>query len=395
MDDDSMGPAGEDRARFIVDASRRLADAKDYDAALSLAAELAATAVGGACVVDVSEGYAVRRAAAYAGDHLGAWAAEAMQREPDEATLDVLRTQKARLSAGPPPRIIVPLMARGRALGALTIVSTNAARRNDQDDLAFVADLSAIMALAVESARLHHAHHEMLSSVSHDLRNPLNIIGFAVASLRKPGALDVQRAGYVEKVHRASVRMNRIIEDLLDASRLEAGSLGLERDRHRAASLVAEAVDPLRRLAEEKAVRLSVDASDALPELLVDRDRVVKALSIVVGNALEVTKAGGTVGVQATEGQGEVLIRVSDTGPAIRPEDGARVFDGPWQAPSRDRKAGIPLAIARGFVLAHGGRIWVESGAGEGSTFHVVLPSVQESGADVVAGAERAETRAG
>jgi signal transduction histidine kinase len=212
--------------------------------------------------------------------------------------------------------------------------------------------------------------------VSHDLRNPLNVIGFAVASLKRPNITDEQRGGYIDKVRRAAERMNRLIEDLLDVGRLEAGRLPMDKSSQSAAALVSDAVESVRALADDKQVKLTASGIDSLPNVAADRERVLQAFSNLLGNALKFTPAGGTVTVRAEASASEVHFTVADTGPGIKKEDLTRIFDRFWQARRRDRQgAGLGLTIVKGIVAAHGGRVWAESAPGSGAVFHFTLPT--------------------
>jgi signal transduction histidine kinase len=264
-------------------------------------------------------------------------------------------------------------------MGAMQILSGNQ-RRHGVDDVSLATELAVRTALAIDTARLYRARDDMMSVVSHDLRNPLNVIGFAVASLKRPNINDDQRAGYVDKVRRAADRMNRLIEDLLDVGRLEAGRLPMERGAQPSASLVIDAIDAMRALADEKKVKLAAGPMDKLPSVSADRERVLQVFSNLIGNALKFTPDGGTITLRAEASGNEVHFTVADTGPGIKKEDIGRIFDRFWQARRRDRQgAGLGLTIVKGIVAAHGGRIWAESDVGKGAVFHFTLPIAAET----------------
>ncbi|HEX6369114.1 MAG TPA: HAMP domain-containing sensor histidine kinase, partial [Longimicrobium sp.] len=214
----------------------------------------------------------------------------------------------------------------------------------------------------------------VLGVVSHDLRNPLTAILLNVDAALASGVLPQAARDAMEGVVRSAEAMDRMIQDLLDVARIEAGQLRMETAPCAPADLVGEAVGLMERLAEERMIRL-VPAVDDCPRVRADRDRVLQVFSNLVGNALKFTPPGGVVTVGAAPEEGAVRFWVRDTGPGIAPEDVERLWDPFWQAdgPARRSGAGLGLPIVRGIVEAHGGRVWVESQPGAGTTFGFTL----------------------
>jgi signal transduction histidine kinase len=284
----------------------------------------------------------------------------------------------------------LPLLARGRTLGAITFLASAADHAYAAQDLALAWALADRAALAIDNAKLFRAREEMLSVVSHDLRNPLNVITVGVASLRR-GVPDDRRATFLEKIRRAADRMNRLIEDLLDVTRLDSGSIALDRDGQAAAALVSETLEALRPLAEEKQIHLVHEVPEGTPAVHADRDRMLQVFGNIVGNAIKFTPAGGTVTVRAEPLDGAVRFSVVDSGPGISHADQARIFERFVQARRSDRKGGtgLGLAIAKGLVQAHGGAIGVASEPGAGATFYFSIPT-DTSGATARYAASRA-----
>jgi signal transduction histidine kinase len=170
--------------------------------------------------------------------------------------------------------------------------------------------------------------------------------------------------------------MNRLIQDLLDVAKIEAGRLGVDPRPVEVPPLVAEAFDMLRPIASEKSIRLDVAVADDLPTIAADAGRVLQVLSNLVGNAIKFTPAEGRVTIRAERVAGTVGFCVADTGPGIPPEQLPHIFGRFWQADRSDRRGiGLGLAIAKGIVEAHGGRISVESRVGEGTSFYFTLAS--------------------
>jgi signal transduction histidine kinase len=168
----------------------------------------------------------------------------------------------------------------------------------------------------------------------------------------------------------------RLIRDLLDVAAIEAGGLSLTRQLEDPVLLVSREVHLLRPLADERGITLRTELPDWLPPVEVDADRIMQALGNLIGNAVKFTPTGGTITVGASRDDGGVRFFVSDTGPGIPAEDHARIFDRFWTSrrTSRTRGTGMGLAIVRGVVESHGGRVWVTSAPEQGATFHVVIP---------------------
>jgi len=216
---------------------------------------------------------------------------------------------------------------------------------------------------------------QMLGIVAHDLRNPLNTILMASELLEEVLAPDVQKARQVQMVRRAGKQMNHLIQDLLDVKRIENGRLAVEPRAVRAMALLNEAVEMLRSLASARGLDLTLEPTDELPMVKADAQRIHQVFSNLIGNAIKFTPRGGKICVSGKRRGSDVHMGVSDTGPGIPAEQLQHVFGQFWQASGGDRRGiGLGLAIAKGIVEAHDGRIWVESTLGEGSSFYFTLP---------------------
>jgi PAS domain S-box-containing protein len=290
-----------------------------------------------------------------------------------------LRTLRA---VNPASLMAVPLIMRGQLLGTLAFVSSTPKRIYAASDLRLAQALAERAAIAIENARLYSAsvqaaqlRDQVLSVVAHDLRNPLATIRLQAAGmLRAPPEVERRTQRPREIIDRAAARMNRLIQDLLDVARMEAGELTIERARLVVADLTIEAADMQRALAASSSLELHVDLAPNLPALWGDRHRLLQVFENLIGNAIKFTPPGGRITVGARPRNGEIIFSVADTGRGITPEGMTRVFDRFWQATRADRLgAGLGLPITKGIVEAHGGRIWVESAIGVGSTFFFAL----------------------
>jgi signal transduction histidine kinase len=242
-----------------------------------------------------------------------------------------------------------------------------------------------------ESARLYREAQEatrardtVLAIVSHDLRSPLDAVFMGASFLLDVGPAGVG-AEVLEKqlrlIQRSTQRANRLIEDLLDVTRIETGRLSIEPRAHDAAALLTEAHETIRLSAEEKAIQLEHQVSDGIPEVQADHDRILQVLCNLGTNAIKFTPEGGRVTLRAESSEGQIRFTVTDTGPGMPPEQLEHIFGRFWQANHGDRRGvGLGLAIVKGIVEAHGGRIWAESELGKGSTFYFTIPAAEPGG---------------
>jgi signal transduction histidine kinase len=251
--------------------------------------------------------------------------------------------------------------------------------------LPLLEDVAQRTALGADNARLYQqarqasrARDDTLAAISHDLRNGLNTVLTAVGLLLRslpPDSEGRRDRRHVEAIRRSAERMNRVIGDLLDVASIESGRLFVEPRREPVRSIIAEAVATSRVQAEEKSLRVDQQVSVEPIEAICDRERVLQVLGNLIGNAIKFTPDGGAVQVSAEPSDDEILFSVRDTGVGVSPKQLPHVFDRFWQATPKARLgSGLGLTIAKGVVEALGGRIWVESRPGEGTTFFFTLP---------------------
>ncbi|HEY0673209.1 MAG TPA: ATP-binding protein [Longimicrobiales bacterium] len=283
--------------------------------------------------------------------------------------------------------IIVPMVARNETRGAIALF-TNAERRPfDEDDVVLAEDLARRSALALDNARLYRkaqsaiaARDDVLAIVSHDLGNPLSAIRIGTTLLLSGLSEEEKQEGgwkHIVGIRNSAEQMERLIRDLLEVKRIEAGQLSVERDKVSITPLIGEAVELLSTIADGRDIKLRAIVAPDLPAVYADRERILQAFSNLVGNAVKFTPPGGTVTIAAEARADEVVLSVSDTGSGISPEDLPHVFDRYWQAKARRRGRqgiGLGLVIVKGIIEAHGGKVWAESAIGQGSRFSFSLP---------------------
>ncbi len=402
--------------QFLARITAMLASSLDYRETLDTIAEELVGFMGDLCVVDMQQGEQLVREVVACGDPERAELAEQLRRfTPDRLQLarawPGLQEHRSGLVAHMTPEALsvlssdpahrqvleglglnsamaVPMLSRGALYGCITLASEGSGRTYRQEDVLLVEEVARRAAIAIENARLFEktqkavrAREDVLHVVAHDLRNPLNAVGLQASTLvRRKGEerrLGVKRA--VDAIKHSLAAANRLIEDLLDVARVEnAGGLSLRTEPIAPAELVREAVELLSPAALNAKVSLESGAEGVPAELKVqvDRDRVVRVLSNLIGNALKFTPRDGRVRVALRVVETDLCISVTDTGPGIDAAELPHVFDRYWQA---DRKkgggVGLGLAIAKSIVEEHGGRIWAESTAGAGATVSFTLPA--------------------
>ena len=275
----------------------------------------------------------------------------------------------------------VPLSAGGRLTGVLTLIRTDTRQPADPDRVRVADAVSKLIALAVENARLYQtaqratkARDEILGAVSHDLRNPLAAISLCAHALKEGTTED--RDEIISAIVDSAGMMNRMIQDLLDVATIDSGHLRIDRDEQLLSPLVDRVLEMTRGSARERGVSLLDDLPASLPAANVDPTRFVQVLANLVGNAVKFTEAGGRVTISAQIRETEIVVAVADTGIGIPAAHLPHIFDRHWHAQRTARTVGtgLGLAIAKGIVEAHGGRIWVQSTEGAGSTFFFTVP---------------------
>jgi signal transduction histidine kinase len=287
----------------------------------------------------------------------------------------------------------VPLVSRGQTLGVILAAAAEGTLFT-QEDAALVSELSRHGSLAIDNARLYResqqavqAREEVLAIVSHDLRNPLNAVMLAASLLQTSGKIVPEDSEQLEIIDISAKRMQRLIADLLDVTRLEGGKqLPIDPAPLNVQSLFEETNELFKSQAVTASITLHCQAPKDVPPVYADRHRVLQVLSNLIGNAMKFTPPGGVITCRAESDDGKVLVTVADTGPGIPRENLGDIFNPYWQAKRTARLgAGLGLPIAKGIVESHGGRIWVESEPGNGTKFFFTLPVAVEAPAPVSA----------
>lgn len=291
---------------------------------------------------------------------------------------------------GPFVLLVAPLIARRGPIGFLQFLSADLDRFSAPESLLFIEDLARRVALAVDNALLYReaqhatsARDDMLAIVSHDLRNPLNTIHMSTAFLLDILATPGDKTPIVPQlqlIRRATARGNALIQDLLDVSRIESGSLAVEASFTSAAGLLADAVAELEPLTSSKGLQFEHRWIGPDSDVPADRGRISQVFSNLVGNAAKFTPKSGTVSLTGTRRDNNVEFTVKDTGIGIAPDHLPHLFNRFWKASKGSRSgAGLGLFIVKGIVESHGGTLTVDSMLGEGTTFRFTLPGASDA----------------
>jgi signal transduction histidine kinase len=393
------------RAAFLASAGQELTASLDYNQTVSTLGRIMVPNLAEVCAIDLLEpdGSLRRVATAHRDPNKAGEIANTIDtvlQDVPEVLDAVMRERQARV-IGPAPALLrylggdeqprstmaVPLVSRGQTLGVITAAAPEG-KVFTREDALLAAELARRGSLAIDNARLYEesqqalrAREEVLAIVSHDLRNPLNSITLAV-SLMKPAMTGEERE-QMEAIDVSAQRMRRLIDDLLDVTRLEGGKrLPIEPAPVDVKALLSETHELFKAQAASSSITLRYRVAEDVPPVHADHHRVLQVLSNLIGNALKFTPAGGMVSYTAEPRQGEVLFSVSDTGPGVPREHLTDIFYPYWQAKRTERLgAGLGLPIAKGIVESHGGRIWVES-RGDGTKFYFTLPVSVTSAAE-------------
>jgi two-component system sensor histidine kinase KdpD len=281
----------------------------------------------------------------------------------------------------------VPLQSGGRRIGTLAIIRTSVRARPADDRV--LASVASQLASAIDRSWLRQAatdaeilrrtdelKNALLGAVSHDLRTPLASIVASAGSLRQTDVnwTEAERASFLSDIEHEARRLSRIVGNLLDLSRMESGTLHPERSWYDLAALIDDVVGRLRPLTRDH--RVEVRVPEDLPPVSLDYVEIDQVLSNIIENAARHTRPGTAIVITAAMEGREAVVEVADDGPGVPPDALARVFEPFFRGPSggAPRGTGLGLAVARGLVEAHGGRISARNRPEGGAVFRFTLP---------------------
>ncbi len=420
-----------ERSEFLAKAGEALATSIDYAATLATVARFAVPTLADWCaveLVDPATGTHRQAAVAHVNESKVRFARELGERYPPDRDAptgvpQVIRSGQSELYTEIPRALleagardpehlriiqdlqlrsamIVALKLRGTVLGALTFIYAESGRRYTENDLLFAEDFARRAAMAIENAQAlknaeearvkegqlrvgaelaNRAKDEFLATISHELRTPLNaILGWTTIARRRRVPDDVERA--LSIVERNARVQAKLIEDVLDTSRIISGKLALTLAATNVAEVVAAALESVAPAAEAKSIAITAETPDPSLTIAADAERLQQIVWNLVSNAVKFTPKGGQVALRASREGSDVCISVSDSGEGIRSSVLPLVFERFHQADAsitrRHGGLGLGLSIVKQLVVAHGGTVSAESeGEGKGATFTVRLPA--------------------
>lgn len=407
-----------DISMFLAEASEALASLSDLEGTLERVARLAVPYFADWCAVDLLEpsGHLKRVAVAHIDPekvafahevhrrwkpeqhpHLGAYrvARQAASVLVSEITDDMLESSisdpellASLRELGLRSYMAVPLAVRGKVLGVITFIDAESGRRYQAHDLALAEDLANRAAIAIENARLYHELREadhrkdvFLATLAHELRNPLAPIRNAAQMLQLKGPPDADLQWGRDVILRQVDHLTRLVDDLLDVSRITRNKLELRKEMLEISQVVRNAVESCRPLIDKAGHELMVTFPGKPIHVEGDMIRLTQVVLNLLTNAAKYTEPGGAIELKVSSSGSTVEIRVRDNGIGIDPAQLPKIFDMFSQiAPVIDRSQGglgIGLALVRGLVEMHGGQVFAQSeGIGQGSEFVVHLPMV-------------------
>lgn len=419
MIDISARKRSEEALRLLAEAGDVLVSSLDYEATLAALTNLAVPRLADWCAIDLtgSGGVPRRLATAHIRPSMVDHARDVLERfsyDPDAPSAHVMRTGQPELvpcvtdedlrravrdpelrealrALGLRSWICVPLRAQGAVFGTLTLVMAESDRHFAPEDLMIAENLAQRAALAIDNARLYReaqeasrAKDEFLATVSHELRTPLNAILGWTTILRTRRIEPEQMERALATIERNARTQARLIEDMLDVSRIISGKLHVHVQPMDPSIVVNAAVDAVRPAADAKGVSINLSIDSHIGTVSGDPDRLQQVVWNLVSNAVKFTPRGGSVSISLAREQTSIVLRVSDTGIGIDPAFLPYVFERFRQADASTTRLhgglGLGLAIVRHLVELHGGTVHAESeGVGRGARFTVLLPALESA----------------
>ncbi len=410
----------EQASRFLAEASATLASLIDFESTLQKVARLAVPYFADWCLIDIKEpdGKLRRLAVSHVDPAKIEWVHEVHRRFPPDpgaasGLYQVLRTGHSEMVSeitenllagasdeeyrrilrelGLKSYLCVPMLLRGQALGVITFVTAESGRLYGPNDLQLAEDLAHRAAIAVENARLYHElkeagrrKDEFLAMLAHELRNPLAPIRNALQIMKMPGASPSAIENARQMTERQVKHMVRLVDDLLDVSRIMQGKIELRKEPTELAPLVTRALETVQHILDAQGQKLILSLPPEPLRLEADQTRLTQVIGNLLHNAAKYSQGPSRVWLSAAREGNEIVVRIKDEGVGIRPELLPHIFDlfvqGDRSLERSQGGLGIGLTVVRRLVELHGGTISVHSeGVGKGSEFVVRLPALPES----------------
>lgn len=279
--------------------------------------------------------------------------------------------------------VSVPLVSKGHTVGLITLGMSNSQRLYTEAQMPFLKEIADQCAIAVENAKLYvqaqqavDSRELVLSIVSHELRNPVATIDMAAQVLSTPDRLSPEKyANIIGRIRNSTYLMSRMISDLLDFSKMQAGTFGVDKVLADAHKIVTAGIEPHLKRAKDKNIQWQINIPDQLPRFSCDQSRMTQVLWNLVGNAVKFSPDQGTISVWVEADDAIIRWHVKDEGPGLAAHEAEKIFERFWQAEkTANLGTGLGLSIARGIVEAHGGKIWVDRANQRGCQMNIEIP---------------------
>ncbi len=385
-----LAEEGQRRLSYLYQATATLFVAPpDFKRRLQLLAALLVPDLGDWCWIDLVEGATLERVVTH---HWNATLLERNPRGPEAmAHDDTQLCAPEPLVVDPSVRrvIQIPIRDHGGVIGRVTLMFMESNRRYRPEDLELASELVTRGGWALDAARQYEratravaAREDILAVVAHDLRNPLSTVLMATSLLSSSETLDPSDQRAVERIERAGLKMEKLVQDLLDWSTIESGRLSVQLVPVSLHALLDDADELLTPLASARGLHLVIERDDRQIDVMCDRARTSQLFSNLVGNAIKLSPKDGTIRVSYEVNETAVKMLITDQGPGIDPAHLPRIFDRYWQAEdgtARRQGVGLGLAISSGIAVAQRGEIGVTSVLGQGAQFSFTLLRVLHS----------------
>lgn len=270
----------------------------------------------------------------------------------------------------------VPLLTREKVIGALEVINKQGGVPYTEQDTALLQALASQAAVAIENARLFQQS-DLIAEIMHELKTPMMAITASTELLTYDQIRGEQRQELVRTIQQEVQRLARMTQDYLELARIESGRFNLAHEPVDLVQVIRDVIHIQRPQANMRHIALNYEGELTYPPILGDADRLKQVLLNLVSNAIKYNREGGSITVQLGCYDGELCLKVSDTGEGIAPQHLERLFHRFYRVPGSESKSegsGLGLSIAQRIVEAHGGRITVESTMGAGTTFSCWFP---------------------
>ncbi len=375
----------EEQQQFLLETNRLLSETSDYQECLQRIANILVPRLADACTVSMIEDNQLKQKAV---SSIDASSSNRMLVLPTSRAIELLINHVDHEEPSL-KKMIIPLQIQGRKIGSISLIMAESGRTFSNMDFVFAELVANRSALYIENARLYkkakeaiRTREDVIEIVSHDLKNPLGSISINAQILEKIKPEGISEEAWrnfktkIDAIKNATEKATTLIKSILDLSKIESGTLIIEKKNIDIIKLTSSVVEMLHPLIDQKGIKLEM--SSEIEDLIIscDQEKISQVLANLLGNALKFTSSGGIIKISLRLKGNHLHFSIQDSGYGIATKDIPYLFDRYWQAKeNHNLGTGLGLSIVKGIVEAHDGKIWVESELGQGSTFHFTIPA--------------------